>query len=203
MAMRLDDEERGLTQGAATNSGVLDEAFEERAEMHEAEGAPLVWSEAKKTWITTQEAELDGEETLQASSSSGDSPPGSQNPLPSSGAPGKKPVRAISALSDGEPIYVAFEDDDPDNPFEWPRKKKWIITGIGAWLTTLGMCPPTFSFKCEKVESTAHPLHDRRSCCYFLQSLSLDLVLWQARPACKRNLDCRISWPLLPFHSTR
>lgn len=135
--------------------------------MHEAEGAPLVWSEAKKTWITTQEAELDGEETLQASSSSRDSPSGSQNPLPSSGAPGKKPVRAISALSDGEPIYVAFEDDDPDNPFEWPRKKKWIITGIGAWLTTLGMCLSTFSFKCEKVESTAHPLHDRRSVAIF------------------------------------
>lgn len=136
MVVAHDNEERGLPHNAALRAGRTPD-FEERAEIHEAEGAPLVWSEAKRAWISAEEAELDGEETLQASSSSVDSPPGSQNVL-TAHTPSKKPVRAISALSDGEPIYVAFEDEDPENPFEWPRKKKWIITGIGAWLTTLG-----------------------------------------------------------------
>ncbi|KAK9894077.1 MFS general substrate transporter [Cystobasidium minutum MCA 4210] len=149
MAIEHDKEERGLPphHHHSNNNLYAEEdgtpgapGFSERAEIHEAEGSPLVWSEAKRTWITPEEAiEADGEATtLQASSSSVDSPSGSQNAITSGGGKQvKKPVRAISALSEGEPIYVQFEDEDPDNPFEWPKKKKWIMTGIGAWLTTL------------------------------------------------------------------
>lgn len=133
------DEERGLPNGYNGNleGGVgIASSARERAEVHEAEESPLVWSEGKQTWVRADDFEADDDgPVVQASSSSADSPTGSHNILP---AAGSRPVRAISAYSEGEPIYVAFEDEDPDNPFEWSRKKKWIITGIGSWLTTLG-----------------------------------------------------------------
>jgi hypothetical protein len=115
------DEEQGLSASAS---------FAERAEEHEAEAQPLVWSEAKKTWVSISDIDNDDIQTSTTAS-----PTGSQNALA-----GNKPLRAISeAYSESrEPIYVGFEDDDPDNPFEWSRKKKWIMTIIGSWLTTLG-----------------------------------------------------------------
>lgn len=202
MAIEHDKEERGLPphHHHSNNNLYAEEdgtpgapGFSERAEIHEAEGSPLVWSEAKRTWITPEEAiEADGEATtLQASSSSVDSPSGSQNAITSGGGKQvKKPVRAISALSEGEPIYVQFEDEDPDNPFEWPKKKKWIMTGIGAWLTTLGeQVPPLLSFiNANKKELTAS--HDRLSLLPCPQSPLPDLVLWQEQQACKENSIC-------------
>lgn len=128
-------EKQGLPHSPAGGLSATS-AEAERAEQHEAEQSPLVWSEVKRTWISVDEAEADDEATaVQASSSSADSQSGPRQSLPTAGS---KPVRGISAFSDGEPIYVAFEDEDPDNPFEWSRKKKWIMTGIGSWLTTLG-----------------------------------------------------------------
>lgn len=151
------DEEQGLQRGGhgATSA-------HQQAEMHEAEESPLVWNNVKKAWVSADDFEADDEGTaVQPSSSSADSPNGSHVPIPGAG---RKPVRAISAISDGEPIYVAFEDEDPDNPFEWSRKKKWIMTGIGSWLTTLG------EFVCLagsiRIPGRAHPLTDRLSFCF-------------------------------------
>lgn len=124
--MTVPDEERGLAPPSQ-----LDEAALQQAEEHQAE-EPLVWSQAKQTWISAGNQDNDDEEY---------STPNSTSIVGNGHAGGKRPVRAVSdAFSDSrEPIYVAFEDEDPDNPFEWSRRKKWIITGVGAWLTTLGM----------------------------------------------------------------
>lgn len=95
-------------------------------ESHQAEERPLTWSTTMKTWVPA-ESRANSED----------------NVLPPNSAavqPRRQITPAISTFSESkEPIYVTFEAGDPENPLEWSRKKKWIITGVGSWLTTLGM----------------------------------------------------------------
>jgi len=74
----------------------------ERYESHQAEQPPLVWSDVQHAYRPSN---------AQVPS------PSSRNELPSSGLAVEK--------KDNEPIYVTFEDGDPENPFEWSHKRKW------------------------------------------------------------------------------
>lgn len=114
----------------------------EQAEAHQAEEPRLGWSDEQGRWIpgnanapqqphrasdASDTSSSLVEEQLTNSSLSRKS----KDPQEEAAADGSRPARGISALST-EPIYVQFEDDDPENPFEWSRRRKWIITGIGA-----------------------------------------------------------------------
>ena len=118
----------------------------EQAEAHQAEEPRLGWSDEQGRWIPGSDSDGDPHRRPRTSSTSDASSSLVEEQLTSSSlsrksrdpqeeaappGPGSRPARGISALSN-EPIYVQFEDDDPENPFEWSRRRKWIITGIGA-----------------------------------------------------------------------
>lgn len=150
----------------------------EQAEAHQAEEPRLGWSKEQGRWIPGS-----NDEPLQrqrASSTSDNSSSLVEEQLTSSSlsrksrdpqegaathGSGSHPTRGISTLSN-EPIYVQFEDDDPENPFEWSRRRKWIITGIGASrlglrCSTRSLVPVLTHFLCS---APVRPFNARRTC---------------------------------------
>ena len=129
----------------------------ELAEVHQAEEPRLIWSEHHHRWVSGNELvpENDGSQHVATANASDEDQ--SQASSSKTLQEGKKPIRAFSEGSNGA-IYINFDDSDPENPFEWSKRRKWIITGIGeedsdkwqsgarakvyryttgAWLTTL------------------------------------------------------------------
>jgi len=96
----------------------------ERTEEHQAEEPPL--KSVNGSWA----ANIDSEASQTSSSNTLQSQEAPNNPsLSGHNAGGMPPNRQLSSMN--EPIYVQFEDDDPDNPFDWPLRRKWIITCVG------------------------------------------------------------------------
>ena len=93
---------------------------QEVAEKHQSEQSPLVWSDGQKTW-TKSSNEEEGR-TSRASVRSYQTAVESHF---------QTAAADTGKISSGEPIYVEFADDDPENPFNWSRKRKWVITIIG------------------------------------------------------------------------
>lgn len=100
-------------------------------ERHQAEEPPLTWSAAKGTWVAAAAAAEDSDSSEHTSSNTVQSQKVEDQARndPSSNNAGMPPNRLLSSMS--EPIYVQFEDNDPDNPFDWSLKRKWIITCVG------------------------------------------------------------------------
>lgn len=102
--MSRDDVESGL-QDSQAGSGPG------RAESHQAEASPLAWSDAQHKW-TIAPSQLPKSKAEEA--------------------PSDASSHATAVLAEpNHPIYVEFDVGDQDNPFEWPRRRKWIITLIG------------------------------------------------------------------------
>ena len=136
----------------------------EKVEAHQAEEPPLVWSDERKTWATrTDNPERATSSEKPAVARSRTSVHSDETAVP---IPFESKSNA-SSEDTKEPIYVQFEDEDPDNPFDWSPKRKWIITAIGKIL--VGHYRDTFS----KLNLLGHP--DRNmaynSRCYLWPSI--------------------------------
>ena len=107
------------------------DALSERAEIHQAEEPRLIWSDEQGGWVPSDQAVEDDAQHTKARPASDEEQ--SQVSSTKTLQEGRKPVRAFSEGSNGA-IYINFEDDDPENPFEWSKRRKWIITGIGRHL---------------------------------------------------------------------
>ena len=51
---------------------------------------------------------------------------------------GKHAVQGFEVVSDTDANIVDFEADDPENPLNWPRWRKWIVLSLVSMLNTLG-----------------------------------------------------------------
>lgn len=109
-------------------------AAAESAERHEAERPPLLWSEELQKWIPAVDPDLEANVSSNAQEpvhdQNSDADESSTATSKTLEKEAKKPVRAFSEGSNGA-IYINFSDEDPDNPFDWSKRRKWIITGIG------------------------------------------------------------------------
>lgn len=149
----------------------------EDGEEHQAEASPLIWHENHQRWVTEHEAALLAEQETVQSSPAGkasEEAGSSETVAVKNLKEGRKPLRAFSEGSNGA-IYINFEDDDPENPFEWSKRRKWVITGIGktcflggksfiadshlgAWLTTLvAICKALCDMHCLAADAAHQP----------------------------------------------
>lgn len=106
------------------------------------------------TTCNTSEAKVEGGQHSTTSTSSSSLDPGDPN----------------------EPIYVTFDDDDPDNPFDWSRRRKWTLTLIGSWLTTLvAIAGPGFVMGIEDMQRDLGVSHFVASLAYGLYPLGFGI----------------------------
>ena len=94
----------------------------ERAESQRAGEQPLGWDDEERRWTTEPTGATGGEDAEAAKH---------EKEVDSNNDAGSASTTIVGKASQQEPIYVQFEDDDPDNPFEWSRSRKWAITALG------------------------------------------------------------------------
>ncbi|KII83384.1 hypothetical protein PLICRDRAFT_180466 [Plicaturopsis crispa FD-325 SS-3] len=68
----------------------------------------------------------------------------------------KSGTEKLESDSDDD-VYIEFEEGDPKNPFNWPRKKKWIISLCGSWFCFLvAFCASSFSVGISDMRNDLH-----------------------------------------------
>ncbi|KII86602.1 hypothetical protein PLICRDRAFT_260942 [Plicaturopsis crispa FD-325 SS-3] len=69
----------------------------------------------------------------------------------------EKAEKEKSDINASDDIYIEFEDGDPKNPFNWSRKKKWIISLCGSWFCFLvAFCASSFSVGISDMRDELH-----------------------------------------------
>lgn len=61
-----------------------------------------------------------------------------ESKLPSAGGAAPGLPTATSASIDGAPIWVEWDGpDDPQNPLNWSKRRKWVVTTLGLMYTSI------------------------------------------------------------------
>lgn len=148
-AMRTMSRDNDIERAGTTTTGYN---YLEEAELHQAEEPPLQWSDEQGTWrapddsqvidntshssdnvTTAVSTQLPHSEDRQSGNSSSQASVSSDarqaEEAGQAAGQGARPLRQLSAASG--PIYVQFDDNDPENPFEWSARRKWTLTLVG------------------------------------------------------------------------